>query len=847
MNAHSIALPIDARISEITSRLSERNLVIVAEPGAGKTTRVPRALLEAGWGERGEIIVLEPRRIAARMAARRVAEEIGEELGKRVGTTVRFEDISSRATRLRFVTEGILTRRLVADPELTGVSVVVIDELHERSLHADIALSMTRMLQLTSRPDLRLVAMSATMDAERVADYLEAEIVRVEGRPFDVTIEYAETHDDRPLERRVAAAVRRLLREEAEGHVLAFLPGASEIRRAIDALAESARSFDVDVLALHGDLPPAEQDRAVRPSTRRKVILATNVAETSLTIDGVAAVVDSGLARVARHSPWSGLPSLDMVPICQASATQRAGRAGRTRQGRALRLYTKHDYDTRPRSEVPEIQRAELSETLLALRTRGITDVFSFGLFEAPPRAAIEAAERLLTLLGAIDETGHITATGRDLLNFPLHPRLSKLVLESARQGFAERGALLAAMLGERDLRLSARTRLSSEHRETHESGRSDAIHRLELLEAAIAYGVSKENFRAHELDVAAGFATVRAREQILRALRRGGPRSHAEDGLDEEEALERALLSAFPDRVAKRRRPREPEILLAGGGAAKLTETSVVREPELMIVIDAEERRGSIEVRAASSIEAEWLLEMFPDAIEDHREIRVDPSRGRLEKVSALRYLGFTIDESRSDAVGEPGAAEALAKAALAAGIERWVDADELTQIKRRLDAARRTDPKLPHLDDTLIHAVLIEACKDRRSLGELSDAFLLERIKTELGQSTMIALERSAPPFWTLPGRRRMKIHYEPDRPPWIESRLQDFFGLASGPQVGGEPVVLHLLAPNQRAVQVTTDLSGFWERHYPQIRKELMRRYPRHSWPEEPRTAAPPEPKR
>jgi ATP-dependent helicase HrpB len=845
VKTNSIALPIDARISEITSALSERNLVIVAEPGAGKTTRVPRALLETGWGERGEIIVLEPRRIAARMAARRVAEELGEELGKRVGYTVRFEDVSSRATRLRFVTEGVLTRRLVADPELTGVSVIVIDELHERSLHADIALSLTRMLQRTSRPDLRLIAMSATMDAERVGSFLEGEIVRVDGRPFDVAIEYAESNDDRPLERRVAAAVRRLLREEADGHVLAFLPGASEIRRTMDALG--TLSFDVDVLALHGDLPPTEQDRAVRPSARRKVILATNVAETSLTIDGVVAVVDSGLARVARHSPWSGLPTLGTVPICQASATQRAGRAGRTRQGRALRLYTKHDYETRPRNETPEIQRAELSETLLALRARGVTDVLSFGFFEAPPRPAIEAAERLLALLGAVDHDGRITEMGRDLLKLPLHPRLSRLVLESERRGLATRGALLAAMLGERDLRLSARTRLSSEHRVTHESGRSDAIHRLESLETAIAYGVSKENFRAHDLDVAAGFATVRAHEQILRALRRRGSLPPVEVRLDEEETLERALLSAFPDRVAKRRRPREPDVLLAGGGSAKLAETSVVREPELMIVIDAEERRGTIDVRAASTIEPEWLLEMFPEAIEDQREIRVDPLRGRLEKISSLRYLGLTLDESRGDAMGEPDAAMVLAKAALAAGIERWVDADELTQLERRLDLARRVDPMLPQLDEALIHRVLVDACTDRRSLDELKDAFILDRIKTELGQHAMMTLEKLAPAFWSLPGRRRMKIQYEPDRPPWVESRLQDFFGLTSGPRIGGEPVVLHLLAPNHRAVQVTTDLSGFWERHYPQIRKELMRRYPRHSWPEDPRTATPPEPKR
>ncbi|MDQ3035713.1 MAG: DEAD/DEAH box helicase, partial [Myxococcota bacterium] len=335
-------LPIDPFLPEITAAAARGNVVLVAEPGAGKTTRVPRALLEGGLADAGEIIVLEPRRIATRMAARRVAEELGEQPGARVGYTVRFEDVSSRATRLRFVTEGVLTRRLAADPELRGVSTIVLDELHERSLHADVALAITRALQRTSRPELRLVAMSATLEAEKVAAFLEAPVIRVPGRVFEVAIEHAEAADDRPLERRVAAAVKRLLKEEQEGHVLVFLPGAAEIRRASEALADGARAFDVDVVPLHGDLPPADQDRAVRPSARRKVILSTNVAETSLTIDGVVAVVDSGLARVARHSPWSGLPTLELAPICQASATQRAGRAGRTRAGRALRLYTKH-------------------------------------------------------------------------------------------------------------------------------------------------------------------------------------------------------------------------------------------------------------------------------------------------------------------------------------------------------------------------------------------------------------------------------------------------------------------------------------------------------------------------
>lgn len=827
-------LPIDPYLPAIARAVRAGNLVLVAEPGAGKTTRVPRALLDAGLAERGEIVVLEPRRIAARAAARRVAEELGEQVGEQIGFTIRFEELSSPRTRVRFVTEGVLTRRLVADPTLRGIAVVVIDEFHERSLHADLALAMVRELQRGARSDLRLVAMSATLEAERVAAFLEAPIVHVPGRRFEVAIEYAEP-DDRPLERRVAAAVKRLLREERDGHVLVLLPGAAEIRRAAEALG----AIDADVLPLHGDLPPAEQDRALRPSARRKVILATNVAETSLTIEGVVAVVDSGLARVARHSPWSGLPSLNTAPISQASAAQRAGRAGRTCPGRVIRLYTRADHDARPRHDVPEILRADLAETVLALRARGVRDLTAFPFFEAPPRAAIEAADRLLRLLGAIDASGAPTAVGERLLTLPLHPRLGRVVLEAEAHGLGERGARLAALLAERDLRLAARARFGESGELAPESGESDALDRLELFELAIDGGASAQRFRALDLDVGAGLAAARAAESIARALHRSRARGGGgvRTDLDEDEVLRRALLAGFPDRVARRRRPKQPEILLAGGGSARLAETSVVRDAEFLVAIEAEERRGVVEVRTASAIEPEWLLEMEVGALDETDEIRFDPATERIERVRAIRWLGLTIDESRSDAAGAPGAADILAKAALGAGIERFANTDALEQLRRRLALARRVDPTLPVLDDARIEAALRQVCEGRRSLEEIRGAGLFERLLADLGADVLARLEQIAPTHVALPGRRRVPVHYELDRPPWIESRLQDFFGLREGPRALGEPLVLHLLAPNQRAVQVTTDLAGFWERHYPALRKELMRRYPRHAWPEDP----------
>lgn len=834
-------LPIDPFLPAIAEAARPGNVVIVAEPGAGKTTRVPRALLDHGLAARGEIVVLEPRRIATRMAARRVAEELGEELGRRVGYTVRFDDVSSRETRVRFVTEGVLTRRLVSDPTLHGVAAIVLDELHERSLHADLALAIARSLQRRERPDLRLIAMSATIDAEPFAAFLDAPVIRVPGRRFEVAIEHAEGADDRPLERRIAAQVKRALREEPDGHVLVFLPGAAEIRRAAEAIGEIA---GIDVLPLHGDLPPADQDRAVRagPRDRRKVILATNVAETSLTIEGVVAVIDSGLARVARHSPWSGLPRLVTEPICRASATQRAGRAGRTRAGRAIRLYSRHEHDARPAHDAPEIQRVDLAETILSLRARGVRDPLSFPFFEAPARASVEAADALLGRLGAISADGAVTSLGRAILALPLHPRLARIVLACDEHGLGDRGALLAAILAERDLRLSARTRIGGGDRASVESGPSDALHRLELFESVEAGGpASAARLRAHGLDVGGGLSVARARAAIVRTLRRLDRARKADTDLDADAVLLRAIALGFPDRIARRRRPKEPEIVFAAGGSARLAETSVVREAELLIAIDAEERRHQVEVRTASAISGEDLLELFPDRIEDVREIRFDPARGRIERIAALRYGAITIDESRSDAAGEPGAAEVLARAAMQAGIDRFLDRDELVQLRSRIAAARKADPTIPELDDARLEAALARACEGRRSFEELAQVALLDLVIAELGDA-IARLDRLAPSHASLPGRKRVAIHYEADRPPWIESRMQDFFGWKEGPKVGGEPIVLHLLAPNQRAVQVTTDLAGFWERHYPALRKELMRRYPRHAWPEDP-TIPPP----
>jgi ATP-dependent helicase HrpB len=475
-------LPIDPLLPEVVAALRDGvSLVIEAPPGAGKTTRVPAALLDGGLASNGEILVLQPRRLPARLAAERVAEERGEAPGGTVGYTVRFDDRSGPRTRLRFVTEGILVRRLLTDPELAGVAAVVLDEFHERHLATDLALALLRQLQRGSRPDLRLLVMSATLEADPVREFLGAcPLVRSEGRVHPVALEHLTHTDDRPLHDQVAAAVRRLCQEGdgLTGDVLVFLPGAGEIRRAADALAPVIDGRGLVVRPLHGDLSAAEQNRAVRPSAERKVILSTNVAETSVTIEGVVAVVDSGLARIPAHSLWSGLPTLTVDKISQASAIQRAGRAGRTRPGRALRLYTRHDFDSRRPFEIPEVVRLDLAEAVLTLHALGVADASRFSWFEAPPSGALDAASELLRRLGAVAGAGVLTDVGRDLLRFPVHPRLGRLIVEGERRGVGAAAATVAALLAEGDIASGARARFGAPGRDASEGG--DLLERLD-------------------------------------------------------------------------------------------------------------------------------------------------------------------------------------------------------------------------------------------------------------------------------------------------------------------------------------------------------------------------------
>ncbi|PRP95452.1 ATP-dependent RNA helicase HrpB [Enhygromyxa salina] len=861
-------LPIAGILAATLEAARRGNVVIEAPPGAGKTTIVPLALLEHGQLGDGQIIVLQPRRLAARMSATRTAALLGERVGRRVGYRVRFDHAGGSQTRLWFMTEGVLLRRLRDDPELAGVDAVVLDEFHERHLDGDLALALLRRLQLRGRPPdpnpapdgprpLRLLAMSATLDAEPVADFLDAARLRTEGRSFPVEIEHRSPrsrHAPVPLERRVASAVRELIERgligdpAAPGHALVFLPGAREIQACAQQCAPLAERAGLELLTLHGQLAREQQDRAVAPSSGSKLILSTNVAETSITIDGVVAVVDSGLARVADFDPGSGLPRLSLAPISRASAAQRAGRAGRTRPGLCIRLYARHDHDHRPEHQLPEIRRLDLAGPVLELAAAGVHAPEAFAWFEAPAPATLTVASELLRALGAIDGRGELREVGRAMLGFPLHPRLARLMIAGLELGVGELAATAAALLAERPLRRGRGAHTRAAPRTTD----ADILDEIELLGRPPDAGASST--RA---------AVERATKQLRDLVRRRGSlRAHAGPrptrAKARDRALRQALLVAHPDRVAKVRVDEHDQrtLVFAFGGSAELSRESGVRASWVVALRSEERREGTRRralVRSAAAIDPEWLVDLFTDAVTDTQALRFDPDRGRVVGESALRYGKLTIESSAMAKLPEAEAARVLLDAARSLGLGRAcgeAQAEALTQLQLRARFVREHRPEFPILDDALIDAVLATACVGKTSFAELARANVPALLSAELGARAgdHRALDRLAPQRVTLPGGRRLTIHYEPDRAPWVGSRVQDFFGMARGPRIldGAVALVLHLHAPNRHDIAVTSDLAAFWREHYPDQRKRLSRRYPKHDWPLDPLTAEPPRPR-
>jgi ATP-dependent helicase HrpB len=832
-------LPIDPVLPDVTSALARHAGVVLRAPtGAGKTTRVPPALLEAGWAKRGRIVLVEPRRLAARAAARRMAAERGGRVGDDIGYHVRFDRQSSRQTCVVAVTPGVLLRMLLDEPFLESASVLVFDEFHERGLDCDLALGMARLIQQTVRPELRLVVMSATIAADPVAAYLGGcPVVAGEGRQYPVEIVYEPRSDRQPLAVAVACAVERLL-DRTEGDLLVFLPGLYEIRQAARHLEPLAGARDLAVCPLHGDLPAGQQDAALLPLPRRKVVLATNVAETSVTVEGITGVVDTGLARLLVFDPAVGLDRLRLTPISRASAEQRAGRAGRTRPGVCLRLWSELAHRARAEQTEPEIRRVDLSGAVLHLACLGESDVLRFPWLEPPREASVEQARALLRRLGAIDDTG-VTALGRHLGRLPVHPRLGRLLVEGQRLGCPRRAALAAALLSERDPfppRLDDRP---IDHRRA--ATPSDLLDRIEALEEFERSGHATGPWGT--LNRGAARFVLQARNQLVRLLHQGIAEITIKEIEEDDHSLLRALLAAFPDRLARRREPGSRRGLMVGGRGVRLAPSSAVSQAELFLGIDVDAGEKETLVRQASAVKREWLP---ADRLQAATEVFFDTDTEKVQARRRVRFEDLLIEESPAALPDAAQVAELLAGAA-AEQIDRVLPPEDSPAglYLTRLGCLREWMPELglPAFDESELRELLSWLCHGCRSFEDVRRAGWLEAIQGRLTHEQRQAIEREAPERLLVPSGSRVALRYEASRPPVLAVRIQELFGLADTPRVAGGRVrvLLHLLAPNYRPQQVTDDLASFWTNTYPLVRKELRARYPKHAWPEDPLAAA------
>lgn len=814
-------LPIDAIQPELIANLRAHPSVVLRAPtGAGKTTRVPPALLDAALAG-GRILVLEPRRLAARAAARRMAQDRGQKVGGDIGYHVRFDRQAGPKTRVIVMTPGILLRLLQDDPFLEDVGVILFDEFHERSLENDLALGMIRLLQTTVRPDLRIVVMSATLATERVASYLgDCPIVTSEGRlhPVDIMYEPRSLQDPWPIA--AARAIERTL-DRTAGDILCFLPGMHEIRQTAREL--ESRS-DLLVLPLHGDLSPEEQDQALMPQPQRRVVLATNVAETSVTVEGITAVVDTGLARMLMFEPGVGMDRLELTPIARDAADQRAGRAGRTKPGVCVRLWSEASHRQRAAQTLPEIRRVDLAGAVLQLLALGEADVKRFPWLEPPRDDAIVHSLELLQRLGAIKEWA-LTDIGRAMARLPVHPRLSRMLIEGHRLGHASRVALAAALLSERDPFVRGPRSDPRKHRAASDSDVLDRVHAL-------------ESDRTDLLLPGTTQFLLRARDQLLRSLRQecGDTPSAQVDG---DEAVLRALLVAFPDRVARRREHDPLKGVMVGGRGVRLAPSSNVLASELFLCIDVDADPKETLVRQASAIQRDWPS---PDAMATRTEIFFDEAAERVRAEKRVVYEDLLIEQSDAALPRSEEASRQLAVAARTR-LPRVLPGDESAagSFLLRLRCLREWMPELnlPAYDDDELRELLPWACSGCRSFEEVRRADWLGLLQGKLTQKQIQAIDREAPERLEAPSGSRIALQYERGRPPILAVRIQEVFGWADTPRIAGGRVrvLLHLLAPNYRPQQVTDDLASFWNGAYQQVRKELRARYPKHAWPEDP----------
>jgi len=837
------AFPIDPFLNDIAAALQQNSAVLLkAEPGAGKTTRVPQALLE----NFKRILVVQPRRLAAKLAAEWVAEQSGSPCGQLVGYQIRLENRSSAATRLLFVTEGVLTRKLLQDPELKDFDVVILDEFHERHIHTDIALALLRSIQ-TRRTDLRLLIMSATLDTGALEQYLDgAKVFNIPGRTYPVTLEYQPGSSQAALEDQVFQATARMLEDDrCGGNILIFLSGLVEIQRCTERL-RSGLGSRADWIPLTAELA-GNYRLLLQNHEVPKVVLATNVAETSVTLPGIRGVIDTGKAKISGYAPWSGLPTLETQKVSQASCIQRMGRAGRLAPGICYRLFSAIDFNGRSKFTEPEIKRIDLCQTLLeiqAILPHEDKAWETLPWFEAPDEAILQHNLQLLTSLGALDTNGKLTEDGRFMAEFPLHPRLGRIIIEGKKQGITG-AALLAALLISEGMLLRGDEN-ARDHLEC------DVSYQMDLFLQALL----KKPGARRDLD----FARMQRLRQLYESLRRScGAESLQEISLDGT-LIRRAIFAGFADRVAKHR----PAASQAGhrkqrhfnfclGRGAVLNESSVVRDREWLVAIDAREtlseeadtQRGRIFI--ASAVETAWLKDDPFHLLQNALDIRLDEKTGRARKVTSLNYGRLVLEETV-----EQADAAAIEELLFATVKQRWPEAfPDLTEFhsyhkKLELLDRHQFPHKMPRFEEDMLDLLLSHLCEGARSLADVAARSLRQAIEEQLDYDDILLLQQQCPDHITLKNGKKFRVHYGEPGEPWLEGRIQEFFGQALTPRICSDrqPLLLKLLAPNRRPAQITQDLAGFWQGSYHEVKKELKRRYPKHAWPDDPVNEKPDE---
>jgi ATP-dependent helicase HrpB len=840
-------LPIYEIEHEIIARLkSDRRLILSAPTGSGKSTQVPQMLLKHGLLGNGQVVVLQPRRLATRLLAARVASELDVKLGEEVGYQIRFENVTSAKTKIRFVTEGVLLRQMIEDPHLRGVSAILFDEFHERHLYGDITLAQALDQQEQFRPDLMLVVMSATLNAQELETYL-APCARLAstGRTFPVDVEYLPYRSGQnapPAWETAADVFQNFVRSGGQGDVLVFMPGGFEISQTIEAIRNTSGAKGYIILPLHGELQPRDQDAAVARYDRPKVVVATNVAETSITIDGVRLVIDSGLARIARYDANRGINTLLVEKISQANAEQRTGRAGRTAPGRCIRLWSRSEQDERPPQELPEIRRLDLAEVVLTLKAAGVENLRTFRWLEKPDEISLTHAEELLGDLGAVGHDKRITPIGRKMLAFPVHPRYARMLLAAQEYRCVHQASLVAALTQGRDL-------LIRNAGKDVESAREDlfgdqAGSDFWILMRAWNYA-AKNQFRI-DFCRQLGIHAVTARqvgplfEQFLRIAKAEGLDTEPREVKDE--ALQKCILIGFSDRVAKRMDQGTLRCELVHGRRGVLARESKVHHSPLFVAaeireIEGRDREMNTILSLGTAIEVEWLRELFPEDITSDVHVQFDAQQKRVLAAELLRFRDLPLAAKRIDPPPAEQSAKILADEILAGRLQlpNWDQSVEQWLARLSFICTHCSELQLPNISNDDKKDIIQQLCHGATSYKDIKEREVKPVVVGWLSQSQRELLDKHAPERLALPNGRTPKVNYEPGKSPFISLRIQELYDVNQTPKIalGRVPLTVHILTPGMKPVQVTQDLANFWKEHYPKIKSELQRRYPKHFW--------------